>query len=113
MYQQLQHKDKSEIQNTVNTSNTHDIHSCVTPRKHNISVKDTSTPAHLTPLITNLPLLPIELPKTTQLPPLGKEYFFFQVDNTSSHAAHCVKSRVLLSSLIPSYLSTHLSKNVL
>ena len=26
----------------------------------------------LTPLITTLPLLPVELPKTTHLPPLGK-----------------------------------------
>ena len=36
--QQLQHKDSTAIQNTVNTSNTDDIHSCVTPRKYNISV---------------------------------------------------------------------------
>ena len=34
---QLQHKDSTSIQNTVNISNTDDIHSCVTPRKHNIS----------------------------------------------------------------------------
>ena len=72
MYQQLQHKDKSAIQKTVNTSNIHDIHSCVTPRKQNISVKATSTPPRLTPLITTLPLLPVELPKTTHLPSLGK-----------------------------------------
>ena len=95
MYQQLQHKDKSAIQNTVNTSNTHDIHSYVTPRKHNISVKATSTPPHLTPLITTLPILPVELPKTTHLPPLGKEYVYFQVDKKSPHATQCVKSRVL------------------
>ena len=49
----------------------------------------------LTPLITTLPLLPVELPKTTQLPPLGKEYLCFQLDNKSPHAAQCVKSRVL------------------
>ena len=95
MSHQLQHKDSTSIQNTLNTSNTDDIHSCVTPWKQNISVKDSSTRPRLTPLITNLPLLPVELPKTTHLPPLGKEYFCFQVDNKSPHAAQCVKSRVL------------------
>ena len=30
---QLQHKDSTSIQNTVNISNTDDIHSCVTPQK--------------------------------------------------------------------------------
>ena len=42
--QPCQHKDSTSIQNTMNTSNTDDIHSCVTPQKQNISVKDTSTP---------------------------------------------------------------------
>ena len=72
MYQKLQHKDKYAIQNTMNNSNTHDIQSCTTPRKQNTSFKATSTPPSLTPLITTLPLLPVELPKTTHLPPLGK-----------------------------------------
>ena len=49
----------------------------------------------MTPLITTLPLLPVELPKKTQLPPLGKEYLCFQVDNKSPHDAQCVKPRVL------------------
>ena len=95
MSHQLQHKDSAYIQDKVNISNTDDIHSCVTPRKQNISVQATYTPPRLTPLITTLPLLPVELPKTTQLPPLGKEYFCFQVDNKYPHAAQCVKSRVL------------------
>ena len=68
----LQHKGCASIQNTFKISNTDDIHSCITPRKQNISVQATSTPPRLTPLITTLPLLPVELPKTTQLPPLGK-----------------------------------------
>ena len=91
MSRQLQHKDSIYIQNRVNTSNTDEIHSCVTPRKQNISVQATSTPPRLTPLITTLPILPVELPKTTHLPPLGKEYLCFQVDNKSPHAAQCVK----------------------
>ena len=95
MSHQLQHKDSTSIQNTVIISNTDDTHSCVTPRKKNISVQATSTPPHLTPLITTLPLLPVELPRITHLPPLGKEYLCFQVDNKSPHAAQCVKSRVL------------------
>ena len=72
MPRQVQHKDSTSIQNTVNISNTDDIQSCVTPRKQIISVQATSTPHCLTPLITTLPLLPVELPKTTHLPPLGK-----------------------------------------
>ena len=76
-------------------SNTDDIHSCVTPRKQNISVQTTSTPLRLKQLITTLPLALVELPKTTQLPPVGKEYLCFQVDNKSPHAAQCVKSRIL------------------
>ena len=95
MSHQLQHKDSTSIQKTANISNTDDIHSCVTPRKQNISVHATSTSPRLTPFITTLPFLPAELPKTTHLPPLGKEYFCFQVDNKSPHAAQCVKSGVL------------------
>ena len=72
MSYQFQHKESTSIQNKSNISNKDDIHSCVTPRKHNIRRHATSTPPRLTPLITILPLLPIELPKTTQLPRLGK-----------------------------------------
>ena len=75
MSHQLQHKDSTYIKNKVNILNTNDIHSCVTPRKQNISVQATTTPPCLISLITTLPLLPVELPKTTHLPPLGKEFF--------------------------------------
>ena len=70
MSHQLQHKDSTSIQNTVDISNTDNIHLCVTPQKHNISVQATYTPSRLTPLITTLPLLPVELPNTTHLPHL-------------------------------------------
>ena len=99
MSYQLHHKDSTSIQKTSDISNTYDIHSCVTLRKQNISVRSTSTPPRLTPLITTLPLLPVELPKTTHLPPLSKEYLCFQVDNKSPHADQCVKSRVLNKSM--------------
>ena len=72
MSHQLQHKDRSSIQNLVNISNTYDTHSCVTPRKQNISYQTTYKPPRLTPLITTLPLLHVELLKTTHLPPLVK-----------------------------------------
>ena len=88
MPHQLQHKDSTSIQNTVNISNTYDIHSCVTPRKHNTSVQTTYKPPRLTPLITTLPLLPSEQRKATHLHPLGKEYFCFQIDTKYPHAAH-------------------------
>ena len=81
--------------NGAKEGGTYDIRSCITPRNHNISVQATSTPPRLTPLITTLPILPIEVPKTTYLTPLGKEYLCFQVDNKSPHDAQCVKSRVL------------------
>ena len=67
-----QHNSSASTQDKVNISNTDDIPSCVAPKIYNISVQTTSTPPRLTPLITTLPLLPVDLPKTTQLPPLGK-----------------------------------------
>ena len=72
MSYQLQHKDSTSIKKTSDISNTDDIHYCVTPWKQNISVQATYTPPCLTPLITTLPPLPVDLPKTTQLPPVGK-----------------------------------------
>ena len=57
---QLVNEDSTSIQNTLDISNIDDIHSCVTPRKQNISVQATSTPPRLMPLITNLNLLPGE-----------------------------------------------------
>ena len=69
MPHQVQHKDSTSIQNTLDISNTDDTHSCVTSRKQNISVQATTTPPRLTPLITNLPLLPVELPKKNTFNP--------------------------------------------
>ena len=69
MSYQLQHKDSTSIKNTVVISNTDDIHSCVTPRKQNISVQATSTPPRLTQFITTLPLLPVELPNNNTFTP--------------------------------------------
>ena len=92
---QLENKDSTSIQNTSEILNIDDIHSYVTPRKQNSSVQATSASPLLTPLITTLPLAPVELTKTTHLPPIGKEYLCFRVNNKSPHAAQCVKSRVL------------------
>ena len=69
---QLENKDSTSLQNTLDISNTDAIHSCVTPRKQNISVQTTCTPPPLKPLITTARLPPVKLPKTTQLPPVGK-----------------------------------------
>ena len=49
----------------------------------------------MTPLNTTLPIVPVELHTTKQLPPPGKEYLYFQINGRSSHAAQCVKSRIL------------------
>ena len=62
---QIENEDSTAIQNMSEILNTEKIHSCVTLRKHNISVQATSTPPSLTPFITTLPLVPVELTKTT------------------------------------------------
>ena len=67
--QPCQHKGTAPNQDKINISNTYDIHSCVTPKSHNISVQAPSTPPRLTPLITTLPILPIEVPKNNTFTP--------------------------------------------
>ena len=57
---QLENKDSTTIQKTSEILNTDDIHSCVTPQKINYSVPVTSTLPRLIPLITTLPLAPVE-----------------------------------------------------
>ena len=69
---QLENEDSNKIQNTSDTSNIDDIHSCVTPRKLNYSVQTTPIPPRLAPLNTTLPIATVELQKTTKLPPAGK-----------------------------------------
>ena len=58
--------------NKNNISNTYDIQSCVTPRKQNYSVQETSTTNNLTPLNGILPIAPVKLHTTTDLTPAGK-----------------------------------------
>ena len=58
---QLYNKDITKNQNKNNTSNTNEIHSCVTPQEQNYSVQATSTTTRLIPLNTTLPIAPIEL----------------------------------------------------
>ena len=60
-----QHKGSSSNQDKVNISNIDYIHSCVTPKKHNISVQ-------ATPLITNLPLYLLSYQKQHNYPHLVK-----------------------------------------
>ena len=69
---QLENENSTAIQNKKDTSNTYDVHSCVTTWKQNYSVQDTSTPPSLTRLNTNLRIAPVGLQKTTKLPPVGK-----------------------------------------
>ena len=65
---QLDNKDITANQNKNNTSNTDDIHSCVTPRKKNYSIQATYTSTCLTPLNYILPIAPVELPKKNNYP---------------------------------------------
>ena len=84
---QLDNKDITKNQNKNNTSNTDDIHSCITPREKNYSVQATSTTTLLTTLNTTLPIAPVKLQKTKQLPPAGKECLCFQINGSSFHAS--------------------------
>ena len=74
MSSHLDNKDITTNQNKNNTSNTYDIHSCVTPWKQNYSIQATSTPPGLTPLHTTLSITPVELHTRTKLHPVGEEY---------------------------------------
>ena len=56
---QLENENSTAIQNTTDISNTDYIHSCVTPRKQNISVQATDAPPQLTSLIPTLPFATI------------------------------------------------------
>ena len=47
------------------------------------------------PLNATLPIALVELHTTNKLRPDGKEYLCFQIHGRSSHAAQCVKSRIL------------------
>ena len=49
----------------------------------------------MTPLNATLHIVSVKLHTTTELPPSGKEYLCFQINGKSSHAAQCVKSRIV------------------
>ena len=67
---------------------------CNTMGKKNC-VQVTSTTTLLTTLNTTLPIAPVDLHKTKQLPPASKQYFCFQINGISYHAAQCAKSRIM------------------
>ena len=49
----------------------------------------------MTPFNNTLLIEPVELHKTKQLSPAGKEYLCFQINSKSPHAAQCVKSQII------------------
>ena len=67
---------------------------CNTTKK-DYSVQGTSIPTHLKPLNTTLPIVPVELHNTKKITPAGKEYLCFKINSKSTHAAQCVKSRIM------------------
>ena len=99
IFSRLDNKHITTNQNKNNISNTDNIHSCVTPQKQNYNVQATCTTTNLTPLNAALHILSVKLQTTTELPPAGKEYFCFQINVRSSHAAQCVKSRIVNKSI--------------
>ena len=50
-------------------------------------------------LKNTLPIAPVELHKTKQLLPAGREYLCFQITRRSSHADQCVKSWIINKSI--------------
>ena len=56
---QLDNKYINTDQINNNTSNTDDIHSCVTPQKNSYSVHATSTTTNYKPFNSTLPIVPI------------------------------------------------------
>ena len=90
----LDNKHVTNNHNKNKISNTDDIESCVTPQIKNYSVQSTSTPAYLTPLYATLSIPSIKLHTTTESPPAGRK-FFFLINDKSSRAAKCVKSRIM------------------
>ena len=47
------------------------------------------------PLNDTLRIPSVKLQTTTELPPTGKYYLCFHINEKSSHAAQCVKSRIM------------------
>ena len=88
---QINNKDITTNQNKNNISNTHDIHSWVTPRKQNYSGQATSTTTHLTPLNATMYLTSVKLHTTIKLPLTGKKYLVFLINQKQSQASKCMK----------------------
>ena len=90
---QLDNKDITTNQNKNNTSNTDDIHSCVTPQKQNYSVQATSTTTNFTPLNATLYLKSVKLHTTTKLPLTDKIYLCFLIHRKISGCPVCQVTR--------------------
>ena len=50
-------------------------------------------------LNATLPIESVKLHTTTESPPAGKEYLYFQINGKPSHATQCVKSRIINKSI--------------
>ena len=75
--------------------NTDDIQSFVTPQKQNYIVQATSPPTHLASLDVTLSIPSVKFNTTVKLPPAGKTYLCFQINNRSSQSFKCFKSRIM------------------
>ena len=91
----LDNKQITTNQSKNNISNIDDIQSCVTPQKQNYSVQATYKTTHLIPFNAKLHIAYVKLHTRTEFPPSGKEYLGFHVNKEYSHAAQCVKSRIM------------------
>ena len=109
---QLENEDSNTIQTTTETSNTDDIHSCVT-QQQNYSVQAKSTPSRLTPLNTTLSIAPVELHKTKNYPRLVKNLFVYILTVNILILPSVSNHGYLISPLVLSYPLIHLNNNLL
>ena len=86
---------QNTIQNDVSITNIDDIHSCETARKQKYSIPTTSTPNHHVQRIATITESILDLHTPTILPPVGKEYTFFQKDGKPSQTTRYIKSNIM------------------
>ena len=87
---QLEHKDSTEIQNKSDISSTDDIHSCVIPRKQNISFHATSTTPCLT-LAASIKRNVCTLPTYRCHPPIYTKYHLrLQKNNKNNNKEYLI-----------------------
>ena len=111
---QIDNKYSTTILKIADILNTDDIYSCVTPQKQNYSGQATyTTPPRLTPLITNLPISPVEFKKHRNYPQLVNNICVSRLTENLLMLINVSNQEYQIKPLISSYIFTHLKNIVL